>query len=309
MTDIFPKTEIRKAYLGNKLVIVAPNRAKRPGIAKENVSPKTKTACPFCPKNIQPTNICDELVVDKKWRVASIKNLFPVVSSVDGVAYGTQEVIVENRNHNIEMADLSHRQLKNVLIMYKKRTQEISKDKKINYILCFKNHGIAAGASIIHAHSQVFASQITPPEVVEELSLANKYKNENGVCPHCAILKKEMSGPRKIFENKHVAAFAPYASEFHYESWLFTKRHLDNITQINEDELNSLVVILKKILCKLKKLNLSFNMYLHQVVSDTDQHFYIKIQPRDSIWAGIELGAGLIINSVSPEQAAEYFRN
>jgi galactose-1-phosphate uridylyltransferase len=66
--------------------------------------------------------------------------------------------------------------------------------------------------------------------------------------------------------------------------------------------------MLKKILIKLNELNLSFNYFLHQVISDDTQHFYLKIQPRDSVWAGVELGSGLVINSLPPEEAAEFFK-
>jgi hypothetical protein len=44
------------------------------------------------------------------------------------------------------------------------------------------------------------------------------------------------------------------------------------------------------------------------VINDEDQHLYMKITPRGSIWAGVEIGSGVIINSVSPEDAAEFYR-
>ena len=73
-------------------------------------------------------------------------------------------------------------------------------------------------------------------------------------------------------------------------------------------EFSSFAKALKLILSKLNKLGLSYNYFCHQVISDKDQHFYLKIQPRDSIWAGVELGSGLVINSISPETAAKFYR-
>jgi len=308
MTQNIPKSEIRKAYLLDKYVIITPGRATRPRDTKEETIIKRTNSCPFCPKNIDKKNICDEIVINEKWRVISIKNIFPALTLDNEKAYGKQEVIVENRNHMLEMADLNERQIKNILKMYTKRTKEISKNKKINYILCFKNQGSKAGASIVHSHSQVFASQILPPNVQEELRLAQSYKNKNRRCAYCDILSRELKGPRFIWEDKYVGAFSPYASRYHYEAWVFTKRHIDNITNTTEKELSSIAKVLKKILLKLQNMDLSFNLYLHQVISDNDQHFYIKIQPRESVWAGVELGSGLVINSVSPEVAAEYYR-
>jgi len=308
MTQSIPKSEIRKSYLLNKHVIITPGRVKRPRDTSEETIIKRNSSCPFCPENIDKKNICDKITIGNKWRVLSIKNIFPALSLDNDKAYGKQEVIIENRRHTLEMADLNERQIKNILKMYVKRTQEISKNKKIDYILCFKNQGSKAGASIVHAHSQIFASQILPPAIQTETELATIYKNKNKTCPYCDIITKEMKSQRKIWENKYVAAFTPFASEYHYEAWIFTKRHIDNITNTSEKELDSIASALKRILIKLQKIDLSFNLYLHQVISNKDQHFYIKIQPRDSVWAGVELGSGLVINSISPETAAEYYR-
>ncbi|MFH1661884.1 MAG: DUF4931 domain-containing protein [Candidatus Falkowbacteria bacterium] len=305
---ISKKSEIRKAYLLNKYVIITPGRLKRPRDIKEQTIIERTKACPFCPEKINKKNIVDEIKKGNKWEVLSIKNIFPSVTLDNKKAYGTQEVILETPHHTKELADLSESHIEQVLRMYAKRTKELSKHKKINYVLCFKNQGSKAGASIIHAHSQVFATEVIPPEVHEEIGLAQAYKIKHGKCPYCNVIKKEIKSSRKIFEDSNVAAFAPYASEYHYEAWVFPKRHLDNITFLSQNEFKSFAKALKKILLKLHNLDLSFNYFLHNVVSDKDQHFYLKIQPRDSIWAGVELGSGLVINSISPEVAAKYYR-
>ena len=301
-------SELRKAYLLNKYVLITPGRASRPKDIREQTIIKRTGDCPFCPKNIDSKIIVDKIEKDGKWQTISIKNIFPAVKLDNNKAYGTQEVIIECRDHVKEMADLSERKIENILRMYAKRTLALSKNKKLDYILCFKNQGSKAGASIVHAHSQIFATNILPPDIQEELTLAENYRNEHKSCPYCDIIKKEIKSKRKIFEDKFVSAFAPYASEYHYETWVFTKRHLDNITKLNDNEFKSFAKCLKIILTKLQALDLSFNFFLHQIVSDHNQHFYLKIQPRDSIWAGIELGSGLVINSVAPEEAAEYYR-
>ena len=301
-------SELRKAYLLNKYVLITPGRAKRPKDIREQTIIKRTGDCPFCPKNIDSKIIVDKIEKDGKWQTISIKNIFPAVKLDNEKAYGAQEVIIETRDHVKEMADLSEAEIEDVLRMYAKRTLALSKNKKLDYILCFKNQGSKAGASIVHAHSQVFATNILPPDIREESMLTESYRNKHKSCPYCDIIKKETKSKRKIFEDKFVSAFAPYASEYHYEAWVFTKRHLDNITKLNDSEFKSFAKCLKIILTKLQALDLSFNFFLHQIISDYDQHFYLKIQPRDSIWAGIELGSGLVINSVAPEMAAEYYR-
>ncbi len=308
------KSEIRKDYLLDKYVIITPGRALRPRDIKEQTIIKRSKECYFCPDNVKKQQedmgnyIIDEIKEKGKWQVVTVRNIFPAVYPENKDAYGYQEVIIENRHHSRELAVLDSEHVEKVLKMYAKRTSALQKDKNIEYILCFKNQGSKAGASIVHAHSQVFATQILPPEIQNELHLAQLYKTEHGNCFYCDLIEKEMKGKRKIYEDDHVVAFTPYASEYHYEAWIFTKRHLDNITKLNEEEFQSFSQALKMILNCLRDLDLSFNYFLHQVVSNDDQHFYLKIQPRGSVWAGVELGSGLVINSISPELAAKYYR-
>jgi len=311
MSPLPKKSEIRKAYLLNKYVIITPGRLKRPRDIKEQTIIERTKPCPFCPDNIEKhykKNIFDEIRNGKKWSVLSLKNIYPAVTLNNNKAYGAQEVIIETPDHVKELANLSESHIELVLEMYSRRTKELQKNKKINYILCFKNQGSKAGASIVHAHSQIFATNIVPPDVHEEMGLTQTYKIKHGICPYCDIIKKEMKSQRKIFEDKYIATFAPYASEYHYEAWIFPKRHVDNITLLNKKEMGSFAFALKKILVKMQAVDLSFNYFLHNVVTNKDQHLYLKIQPRESIWAGVELGSGLVINSVSPEAAAKYYR-
>lgn len=305
------KSEIRKSYFLNTYVIITPSRALRPRDVKEETVVARAKMCVFCPENIDKNNIIYKIKKrgQKTWQVLCLGNVFPAVTLNNPKAYGKQEVIIDTPNHNIELGQLHVNDIELVLKMYAIRTEAISKIDKINYILCFKNQGSKAGASIAHAHSQVFATHIVPPQVHEELGFAHSYLLEHGVCAYCDVIKTEIKSPRVIFNDKYVAAFAPYASQYHYEAWIIPKRHIDNIALLNKSEYKSLAKALKIILFKLHKIGLSYNFYLDQVVSDTDQHIYIKVQPRDSVWAGVELGSGLVINSIPPEDAAKYYRS
>lgn len=279
----------------------------RPRDIKEQTIISRVAHCPFCPEKINAKNILDRIEAPEG-EILSIKNIFPALSLSNKKAYGEQEVIIETPDHKKELHDLSQEQIERLLRMYAKRTEALSKIKNIEYILCFKNQGSKAGASIVHAHSQIFASSILPPDIKAEFNLELKYRAEHKTCAYCDVIKREIKSRRKIYEDKFTAAFAPYASQYHYEAWIFAKRHLDNITKLNRDEFASFAKTIKKILTKLNALGLSFNYFFHQTASNDNQHFCMKIQPRASIWAGVELGSGMVINSVPPEQAAEFFR-
>lgn len=302
------KSEYRKHYLLNKYVIITPGRALRPRDTKEQTTIERTGACHFCPEHIDAANIVDRINNGRDWKVLSLRNIYPAVTLDNDKAYGAQEVIIDTPDHVKELAEHDETHIAQVLRMYARRTDTLSRLPKIEYILCFKNQGAKSGASIIHSHSQIFATDILPPDINEELAAAQSYRVANGSCHYCDTIAKEMRSERRIWEDDHVAVFAPYASEYHYEAWISTKRHLDNITKLNDAELASFAKALKLVLVKLDQLNLSFNYFLHQVVSNHDQHFYLKIQPRDNVWGGIELGCGLIINSIPPEAAAAYYR-
>ncbi len=303
-------SEIRKAYFLNKFVLATPGRAKRPRDMVEQTVEKSGSKCFFCPNQIER-----DLEIKyygggrKNWQVAAIQNKFPSVSLENEKAYGMQEVIIETPEHNKKFVDMSISEIEFYLKVLADRLKVISKNKRIEYILQFKNHGSKAGASIKHEHSQIFATEMLPIDVFEELQLAESYKMENKICPYCEILKKELKSSRRIWEDKYVGAFTPYASEYHYEAWIFPKRHTDNVSTLKGVEVKSFAKALKLILTKATDLGLAYNFFMHQVVSHNDQHFYIKVQPRDvNVWAGIELGSGLIVNSILPEVAAKYYR-
>ena len=175
-------------------------------------------------------------------------------------------------------------------------------------MLIFKNDGGKAGASIEHAHSQIFATSFLPPHLMDKSQKVQKYKLQHGACIYCETINKERKGPRLVWEDKNVIAFTPYASIHNYEVWIMPKRHLDNITLLKDAERESFAKVLKKILLKIDGLKLPYNYYFHQVVNDEDQHLYMKVTPRKAVWAGVEIGSGIFINTVTPEKAAAYYR-
>ena len=304
-----PRPEIRKDYIQEKYVIIAPKRGKRP---HDTIKPKTYhkplDTCVFCPESLKDTPSLYRQGNKKNWSINVIANKFPAVSLDNPKAYGQQEVVIETPDHTKELEDLSVKQIVNLLDAYANRTKEISKNKKIEYILIFKNDGGVAGASLQHSHSQIFATKFLPPHLFDKSQRQQAYKLEHGHCVYCDVISKESKTKRLVYKDKHVIAFTPYASTFNYEIWIMPLKHRDNITELNNPEKKSWAKILKHILTKIGQLDLPYNFYFHQVINDNDQHLYMKVVPRGSVWAGVEIGSGLIINPILPEDAAEFYR-
>lgn len=305
------KSEIRKDYIQDKYVIIAPRRSRRPNdvtIRPDQSSKQFDEACQFCPTKLQGIKGLHHLGTAKNWRVKVLANKFPAVTLDNPRAYGQQEVVIETPDHTRELEDLPLEHISDLLTVYADRTKAITKNKKIEYILIFKNNGGTAGASLQHAHSQIFATNFLPPHLVDKSQRQQAYKLGKGTCVYCDVIKKEKVSPRLVWQDRNVIAFTPYASMFNYEIWIMPKRHLDNITELTSVEKLSWAKILKHSLKKISQLNLPYNYYFHQVINDEDQHLYMKIVPRGSVWAGVEVGSGLIINPIAPEEAAKFYR-
>lgn len=311
------KSELRKDYIQDKYVIIAPRRSLRPHAegdvnydhTQAGVVVKPKD-CVFCPARLDLKKATLVIGGKRDWQMVVLPNKFPAVALDNPKAYGVQEVVVETPDHRLELEDLPLARLEQLLDAYAVRTRSIIANNKIEYVLIFKNNGGRAGASIQHSHSQIFATGFLPPHLLDKSQRAQAYKIKTGRCVYCDVIAKERISPRRVYEDREAVAFAPYASLYNYELWLMPKRHLDNVTALNSAERVSLARMLQLAVKKIsRQLRLPYNYYFHQVVHDEDQHLYIKITPRGSAWAGVEVGSGVVINPVAPEEAAKFYHS
>ncbi|MBI4276269.1 DUF4931 domain-containing protein [Candidatus Uhrbacteria bacterium] len=289
------QSSVRRDYIQEKYVIIAPRRGKRP---RDDAHAPGRLFV-FC-------------VIAKQRResIIVVPNKYPAISLDNPKAYGMQDVVIEMHAHDPELEDLSLARIADLLQVYARRTAVISKNQKIEYILIFKNNGGRAGASLTHAHSQIFATNFIPPHLLDKSRRVQEYKLKHGTCVYCDVMKKERNGPRWVYEDRHVVAFCPYASMHNYEVWILPKRHLDNITLLSTTERRAWATLLKRLLTTITDtLHLPYNYYFHQVIHDEDQHLYMKITPRGSTWAGVEIGSGIIINPIAPESAARVYKS
>lgn len=308
---------LRKDYILERWIYYATSRKNRSREFKTVEVVNPKKACLFCPSNeeLTPKEI-GRVEYKGSWKMRWFLNKFPAVEKkgtskikskkflVEGNTYGVHEIIAETQHHKTQLADLPVQQIRELLEVYKLRINTLSKVKGIKYVQIFKNHGKEAGASLIHSHTQLAALPEIPTLVMEEAKAVKKYKK----CPYCSIIKSESRSRRKIFETKNVIAFAPFASRFNYEAWIFVKKHKRTMEELSEAELQDIALALKKLLVKLKKLNASYNFYLHYSPAKENLHFHIELTPRTATWGGFEISTEATINSIMPEEAARFYR-
>lgn len=308
--------ELRKDYILEEYVIIAIERVKRPDQFKHVEAQNKATFCPFCKGNEDKTPP-ETFRIDKDgaWQIRVFENKFGAVHQKGTASlqthdrfftfsdnYGKHEVIVESPFHDRRIWDFDEENILNIFRAYCNRIDQISNDPLIHYVECFKNSGKEAATSIIHPHSQVIGISKIPQRILEKEKCCKEYQS----CPYCDIMEIEKQSERRAFENESFVAFTPYASRYNFEIWVFPKRHVISILELDEKELADLAKIYKQIVNRLKELNAPFNMCLQNGIER--MHFHMEIKPRLSKYAGFELGTDMIINIVSPEQAAKFYR-
>ena len=64
---------------------------------------------------------------------------------------GAHEVIIESPRHDGHAGDVGDAAVEQVLWACRERVQDLKQDRRFRYIIIFKNHGAAAGASLEHS--------------------------------------------------------------------------------------------------------------------------------------------------------------
>lgn len=282
------------------MVIVAGKRSKRPRLIGKSL---VKPSCPFCPgseKTTPPTRFA--LPSERKWTTRVFENAFPALTpkgkfaGIPGTGFGEHEVIVETSVHNELFQDYSDEHLRLVFKTYVDTVKRMEKRKGIHRVFLIKNHGLAGGASIPHEHAQAFALPFEPPLLALEEEFFDAFKRKTGKNYYLELEKKQ----KPVFENSFARVIAPEFAKFAFELWIIPKKPVAKLKDLSDKDG---VLLLKAIQACVKKtygIVDSYNFVFHE----TGQ-LHVEFYPRKSVWAGLELGTGVVINSYSQEAVLE----
>jgi len=337
-------SELRWDPLKMSWVIITNERGRSPRdyfLERKKVS---VTACPFCygredktPAEIFAIRPQTTRPDTPGWKVRVIPHKYPALR-IEGAldkrrmglydvmnGVGAHEAIIENPDHERNMADFEPAEIADVLRAYRARLLDLRKDPRFRYILIFKNHGFEAGAGIAHSYSQLIAVPLTPPVATTELGSCRDYFRQKERCLMCDILaQEEADASRIVSHDEQFVVFAPYASSFPFEMRLAPKRHSHDFALLTDQELLPLAKTLKDILLRLRIVlrDPPFNFVLHTAPPmhlrlgkpgywgslPYDYHWHLELVPRLTKIEGFEWGTGFFINPTAPAEAARYLR-
>jgi len=221
-----------------------------------------------------------------------VPNLYPALER--------QEVVVHSPRHVRSFAELSNEEVEAVAGTWHQRSEE-AWVSGFSYVHAAINEGRLAGASLAHSHSQLIWLRDVPPVVREEQALL-----DGSPCALCDLLASERAdGARVIAEHDGVLMSAAYAGRAPYEL-LIAGEHWGG--QPGFDGGVALVRALELMADGLRRIRtiegpIPVNVWLHN-----SGHWHLEVLPRLTQFAGLELGAGIYVNVLPPEEAARALR-
>jgi UDPglucose--hexose-1-phosphate uridylyltransferase len=280
--------ELRRDPLSGRLVAIAPGRAGRPGAGRaliEEETPEELAECPFCAgrENRTPPEV---LRIGDPWQVRVVPNLYPAVDR--------QEVVVHSPRHVRTFADLTGEELDAVAEAWRAR-EGAAHAAGYGYVHALVNEGRAAGSSLPHSHSQLVWLEEEPPEVAAERTRAAA-----GECTLCALLASPEAVGLEVARDGPAVAIAHPAGRLPYEL-LVAGEHGGG-----DRFLAPGLRLVREAVRRLRALEgpIPWNAWLHP-----GGHPHLELLPRLTVMAGLELGAGIYVNTLPPEEAAARLRN
>lgn len=295
------QTRIVVDPLSGRAAVFAPVRGKRP----HGHGPKGRRD--FLKDIEERSPIFAQRGADPRWRLRVVANAFPSFQQTPGGAYGTQDLIVEGRDPRATLGTMAPALVRELVDVWAERTAHHMRDPKVGYVVVFKSWGEMSGASIGHPHSQIIATAFVPPWLHAEMRRAKRLR-VRGVHPLLAEARRLRRSPLAVSARGGMLAFCPPASRFPYETWITPLRPVDNITELAASERRTLADMLRAVARTLERHGTSFNVSCHQLVRERGEQLVVRVTPRRTIPAGLELDAEMYLNPVYPEVAAQRLR-
>jgi len=326
--------EFRRDPITGRWVIIATDRARRPqDFSREQVVIKGGRFCPFCPESEGKTP--PEVLAyrhggganEPGWTLRVVPNKFPALrvegdfdrqgeglyDRMNGI--GAHEVIIETPDHQKTLATMSDKAVEDVFWAFRDRILDLKKDRRMQYVLVFKNHGEAAGASLEHTHSQLIALPVVPRRVAEEMEGARKYYESRERCIYCDIIRQEINtGSRVVLETEQFVVICPYAARFPFEIWVLPRRHFSHFENTDVPGFRNLGWVMPVLMREIEKIleHPAYNLMIHTAPMQEPElpyyHWHIELIPKLTKVAGFEWGTGFYINPTPPEEAARFLR-
>jgi UDPglucose--hexose-1-phosphate uridylyltransferase len=327
------ESEVRYDAVMDEWVVIASHRQDRTYLPPADL-------CPLCPS--RDGRLTEIPASD--YEVVVFENRFPSLTSpsrADSLEYparpdegaldplttrqpglGRCEVVCFSADHDAALSRLDLQRLRLIVDVWADRTEELSRLPYVEQVMPFENRGEQIGVTLSHPHGQIYAYPFVSPRLGRKLASARRHAGLSGGCLFCAVAAAERRAmTRVVATTPGWIAFVPAAARWPYEIHLYPERHVPDLPALHDGERDGLAALISDVLKRFDSLFGDPTPYVlacQQAPVRRDRelgHLHFELTtPRRALaklkyLAGSETGAGVFINDVLPEAAAERLRS
>lgn len=275
--------------LTGEWVLISPHRTQRPWQGKVERLPLDKRpeydpSCYLCPGNVRAngehnppytstfvfTNDFASLLPDTPTTLPTDDPVFQLEA-----VQGTCRVICFSPRHDLTLAEMALPDIRHVIDVWAEQLIELGAHYR--WVQIFENKGEVMGCSNPHPHGQIWAGSWLPDELSAEDHQQRAYYAQYQ--RPLLVDYAERETERVVVENDDWLVVVPYWAVWPFETLLMPRRHILRLTDVTEQERDSLAQIMKRLLVKYDNLfetSFPYSMGWHQAPygGATDDHHW-----------------------------------
>jgi UDPglucose--hexose-1-phosphate uridylyltransferase len=323
--------ELRIDPLSGLKVIVAGERGSRPGawLDVEPRPPVDPQQDPFSAghEDRTPPEVYRLREDGAGWKVRVVPNLYPALSAgepdvgadplaagrgepdlfASRPASGAHEVIVNAPDPVSSLAELAPEQVETAMFVWRERMRTHSDAAYVHIIV---NEGKEAGASLPHTHAQLYALPFVPAAVARERERFTAYfERTQGRNLLEDLLQEEVRRRERVVAiDDEAVALCPFGALVPFHLQVVPRRPAARFSDEGPLGARMLHQALGRLAAALGALP-PLNMWVRTAPRDAERFCWrIDIMPRLAQLAGLEIGTGVHLNVLAPEDAARRLR-
>jgi UDPglucose--hexose-1-phosphate uridylyltransferase len=323
--------ELRIDPLSGLKVIVAGERGSRPGawLDVEPRPPVDPERDPFMAghEDRTPPEVYALRGDGDGWKVRVVPNLYPALSPGELAngedplaagrgepdlfatrpALGAHEVIVNAPDPVSSLAELAPEQVETAMLVWRERMRA---HEGAAYVHIIVNEGKEAGASLPHTHAQLYALPFVPAAVARERERFTAYSDRTqGRNLLEDIVQEEVRRRERVVAiDDEAVALCPFGARVPFHLHVVPRRPAARFADDGALGARMLHQALGRLAAALGALP-PLNMWVRTAPRDAGRFCWrIDIMPRLAQLAGLEIGTGVYLNVLAPEDAARRLR-
>ena len=322
--------ELRIDPLTGQRAVIAGDRAGRPGgeLTATPAPPIDRERDPFAdghedrtPPELYALRPNGGAPNSAGWKVRVVPNLYPALERDSpapppsanpelfwsGAASGAHEVIINAPDPVVSLGQLAPEQVATAMDVWRERMRVHADSACVHLIV---NERREAGASLPHTHAQLYALDFVPAAIARERERFGAYATQTmGGNLLADLVQQEVRQRERIVAiDDEAVLMSAYAGRVPYQLMIAPRTPHARF----EDDGPTGAALLHDALTRLARrlgANPPLNLWVRTAPSGAQEFCWrIDILPRLTHLAGLELGAGVNLNIVAPEQAAAELR-